>query len=327
MTLYIDIENIRSFIANRTHELYADCIKTMQKQLDVQFNFNKEVLTADEGLLAWFKIFTEGAGKTNTFSFSEEKFPIRPLKSNTHTTLNPKQLSSIFLLEDEKIHNCINAGALLIGRPGEEFLIFNQIFFNQGDYKFDKKIKIGGTAFSKWTDLDKYSLPLSDIVIIDPYILVDNSMIDTNLITYLKTLVLRAKCKINVVLYVNSNKVAISYADLSSKIRQAIKSVTGISPDFTLVKYFDQRNVPSVAEHDRTIYTNYFRVYSGDSFNYFLSTGKKNTKGREIHYISFGERENYQLAVDLISDVQKSIDSLPSTAIEGDKKSNLLNFK
>ena len=70
----------------------------------------------------------------------------------------------------------------------------------------------------------------------------------------------------------------------------------------------------------------YFRVYSGDSFNYFKSDGSNLTKGREIHYNGFADKENHKLALELISDIQKHIDKLPAEAVEGDKKSNFLNF-
>jgi hypothetical protein len=64
------------------------------------------------------------------------------------------------------------------------------------------------------------------------------------------------------------------------KIRQAVESVTGIKLNFTLKNVRNQIGIPSYAENDRTIYTNYIRVYSGDTFNYFKANGSKHTKGR-----------------------------------------------
>lgn len=325
MKLYIDKENLQSFISNSKDPLYADCTKTMQRQLDITFNFSKDELKSDEFLLKWFSVLTEGVNDTKKV-FNEAKFPDRPLKSNSYNGFDLTQLSAIYLINDEKISVLKDKGAILIGDIGEEIEVFKQLFLHHNDYKFDKKIKIGSSEFSSWNDLSLYSFVTSDIIIIDSFILSDNSLIDSNLISYLKTLCSKARCKVNIVIYTNTKEANVSYAVLSQSIRDAIESITGIKPNITLIKYRDQKNVESVAEHDRTIFTNYLRVYSGDTFNYFKSDGSKITKGREIHYNGFADKENHKLALELIADIQNNIDSLPSDVVEGDKKSNFLNF-
>jgi len=327
MDLYIDKENIYSFIKNKGHSLYGDCLKTMQKQLDVYFNFSKETLMSDGFLMAWFSYFTAGVGRSNKHVFNEVVFPERPVKSNTYINFSKEQLSSLYLIDDKRIEVLKDKGAILIGAPGDEFNVFNQVFFLQGDYKFEKKLKIGSADFNKWPDLENYTSSVSDILFIDSFILSDTGSIDVNLIPLLKVLASKSKCKLNVVLYVNHDRVNIAYADIRTKVRQAIESVTGIRPNFTLIKVRDQRGVESYAEHDRTIFTNYIRVYSGDTFNYFKADGSKCTKGREIHFSSYGDNENHQLALGLISDIQHNIDNLPAEVAEGDKKSNFINFK
>lgn len=327
MDLYIDKENIHSFIKNRAHSLYPDCLKTMQKQLNVYFNFNKAELLENEGLLAWFKFFTSGLGKNNKQIFNEDVFPLRPLKSNSYITFTKEQLSAIYLIDDERLQVLKDKGAVLIGAPGEEFEVFNQVFLYLDDYKFEKKFKIGSAEFNKWKDLENYSSAVSDILFIDAYILSEPGAIDDNFIPFLKTLVSKSRCKLNLVVYVNNDLVNISYDDISLKVRQAVELVTGIKPNFTLIKVRDQRGVNSYAEHDRTIFTNYIRVYSGDTFNYFKADGSKRTKGREIHYSSFGDNENHNLALELINDIQNNLNELPAEVADGDKKSNFLIFK
>jgi hypothetical protein len=327
MRLYIDIANIDSIISNRNHGLYNDLLKTMQKQLNISFNFSKDELIKNDVLMAWFKYFTAGMGENNKLTFSETLFPDRPLKSNTYIGFDKEQLSSIYLINDDRIQILKEKGAVLVGGPGEEFEVFNQIFFFHSDYKFEKKFKIGSAEFTQWNDLQNYSSAVSDILFIDAFILSDPSCIDVNFIPFLKILVNKSKCKLNIVLYVKHDLVNITYADLSIKVRQAVESVTGIKPNFTLIKVRDQRGVPSYAEHDRTIFTNYIRVYSGDTFNYFKADGSKLTKGREIHYSSFGDIENHKLALSLVDDIQNNLNELPADVAEGDKKSNFLNFK
>lgn len=327
MNLYIDKENINSIINNRSHALYNDCLKTMQKHLNVYFNFNKVELSKDANLMAWFKYFTSGLGTSNKQIFNQDIFPERPLKSNVYNVFDKEQLSSIYLINDDRIEILKEKGAVLIGGPGEEFEIFNQVFFFQGDYKFEKKFKIGSDEFKEWKDLENYSSAVSDVLFIDAFILSDPIAINVNFIPLLKTLVSKSKCKVNLVLYVNHDNICVPYTDISTKIRQAVESVTGIKPNFTLIKVRDQRGVQSFAEHDRTIFTNYVRVYSGDTFNYFKPDGTKQTKGREVHFSSFGDSENHKLALELIDDIQKNLNELPADVVEGDKKSNFLNFK
>jgi hypothetical protein len=327
MDLYLDIENIKSLINNTEHSLYHDTIKAIKKQFNIWFNFTKEEILQDDTLMAWFNLFTYGLGAENTVEFKEEKFPPRPLKSNCHIGFSPIQLSSIYLINDDKIELVKEKGVILIGSPGDEFKVFDQVFLLNQDYKFEKKLKIGANDFKHWNDLKPFTTCVSDIVFADPYILSDKNEIDVNLIPFLKVLVGKSRSKINLVLYVTHDPQHCSYSDISSKIRSAIEGITGVKPNFTLIKVRDQRGIASKAEHDRTVFTNYLRIYSGDTFNYFKSDGTKQTKGREIHFSSFGDNENHKISLEFVNDIQKKLDELPADAAEGDKKSNFLIFK
>jgi hypothetical protein len=326
MNLYIDKENVFSLIENSKHELYADCIKTMQKQMNVFFNFSKTELVSSEILIAWIKLFTSGVGASSIQRFNDEKFPERPLKTNTHNSFDKEQLSSVYLVNDERIELLAEKGALLIGRPGEEIDVFNQVFLFNNDYKFEKKLIIGDDNFKTWTTIEKFALSVSDILFVDSYILSDATLIEHNFIKLLKTLVSKSRCKVNIVVLVNTDKQAVAYDDLSKRVRQAVNEVTGVNPNFTLISVRHQRGVTSHAEHDRTIFTNYSRFYSGDTFNYFGPNGEKITKGRELHISSFGDFENHSVSLKLVEDLQLKINALPDSAIEGDKKSNFLSF-
>lgn len=329
MNLYIDIENLESLIKGNKHTLYNDCIKAIQKQLSVFFNFSKKELKSNELLLSWFQLMTEGAGEKNSFNYLDEhKFPKRPLCKGCYLNFSDNQFSSIFLINDEHIDSVRNDGALLIGSPGEEFEIFNKLFLLQNDYTFFKEFKIGSSLFSRWEDVSKYSLPVTDIIFVDPYILIDNSLIESNFIKYLTVLSSNSKCSINVIIYVNKNKVSIGFDKLQKKVVDAIKTVTNCTPSFTMIQYNDQREVASLAEHDRTIFTNYVRIKSGDTYNYFNSSGAVITKGREVTYISLCKNESYLHAKELIRDLQDNINKLKSNSnsIVGDKKSNYLKF-
>lgn len=89
------------------------------------------------------------------------------------------------------------------------------------------------------------------------------------------------------------------------------------------------RGQKSFSEHDRTIWTNYFRIYTGDSINHFNSKGEKITKGREIQLSSHLKNENSKVSNKLIEDIQANINALggkDSEQIKGDYISGILKF-
>ena len=322
MDLYIDKENVLSLIKNQDNKLYPDSLKTMQKQLNVNFNFSKETIASDEYLMAWFKFFTSGVGENNKQVFSEEKFPVRPLKSNTANTFNTKQLSSIYLLEDPDISKLINAGSILIGTIGDEFDIFNQIFLLQNDYLFERELRIGEAEFSCWDDLQKFTTPLTDIIIIDPFILkngeVNINTIDVNLIYWLGIISSKSNIKINIVIVLNPYEMNYDIADIRTKIITRIESVIGKKPQVTFIK--------TVKEHDRSIITNYVRI-TGNTFTYWNDAGNKITKGKEISVKSLAKIEFHNNSLKALADVQSIIDfALVNNGVEGDRICNFLNF-
>lgn len=326
MDLYIDKKNLTSLIKSRSEDIYEDCVKLMRKQFDINFNFPKEELKSDENLMLWFrKNFTQGVEESEiTFG---DPFPEKPLKSNSTSTFNSRQLSSVYLLEDESVSKLKNTGSVMIGEVGEEIETLHKLFFQQGDYLFDKTWKIGADSFNKWADLEPFSLPLTDIVIVDPYVLRSMDDCKINLIPYLKSLVKNTKTKIDVVIYTNRED-CLEYSEIAPLIKKGIKQVTGVKPHLTVITYTDRRGVPSRGEHDRTILMNYKRIKSGDTFNYFKADGSIKTKGREIQYLSLARRENFDLAQELLKDLQDHIDFFKknNTNIEGDGKSHFLNF-
>jgi hypothetical protein len=169
MDLYIDKANVLSFLESRAENMYEDCLKLMRKQLNVNFNFSKDELKKDESLMLWYrKNFTQGV--ENSEIRFESSFPIKPIQSTTSHTFDRHQLSSVYLLEDKNVRELKNTGRVIIGDVGEEIETLHKLFFLQGDYLFDKTWKIGAQSFQKWTDLEPFSLPLTDILIVDPYV-------------------------------------------------------------------------------------------------------------------------------------------------------------
>ncbi|WP_397445938.1 hypothetical protein [Polaribacter sp. R77954] len=324
MDIYIDKANLISFIKSKSHELFDDCNKLLKKQLNVYFNFPKNELKENQLLLQWITTLSQGIGDHNEIKF-DYKEPSRPLKSNSSIGFCATKLTSAYLLEDEETDKFKASGCVLVGNVGEEIEIFNKLFLNQNDYNFEKKWRINGDDFKTWKDLENYSFPLTDVLIIDPFILknkdTDTDTIDLNLVEYLKIICKDSFTKANIIVVTNPANSDYEYQEIKQKIINALTTVLGKRPKFTLIL--------TRREHDRCILTNYKRIYSGDTFNFWNAKRQKITKGREISYSSLAKRENHNLAIELIKDVQSTIDFLKENNPEyifGDKASNFLNF-
>lgn len=330
MNIYIDKKNLYSIICQNKHPLYADVIKTLRKQLSLFFNFSKNDINGDDMIMPFFQLMSDGAGESKKIVFLDENiFPDRPIKKDCIYDFSHTKLSAVYLIDDENVKEIIDVGGILVGTIGEEFDIFEKLFLQNLDYDFHKEIKIGSIEFNKWSDLSKFNLPLTDIIFIDRYILNDLSLIKNNLIGYLNVLCEHSRDIVNIVLYIDKAKVAINYDTLILEIKTEIIKTTTKSPHVTIVEYAEQRGQETLGEHDRTIFTNYLRIKSGDSYNYFLSNGNVTTRGREISYNSLAKKDSYNLAMALISDLQTNINFLIAnrTGIHGDLKSNYLKLK
>tara|TARA_B100000674_G_C37966238_1_gene974710 strand:- start:453 stop:1448 length:996 start_codon:yes stop_codon:yes gene_type:complete len=325
MNLYIDKGNLLSLIQSRSESMYDDCVNLLKKQLNIYFNFSKNDLKEEDILMTWFvKNFGDGVGQATSLNWDAD-FPPRPLKSNSANGFNSTQLSSVFLLEDVDFIKLQKSETVLLGGVGEEISTLNQLFFFQKDYLFEKKWRIGDNEFERWSDLKSFSLPLTEILIIDPYILknkdTDTDTVDINFIEFLGVLAERSNGKINIIVVTQPDNMDWDYKELKEKVTAKLIAKTGKKPNVTLIK--------TKREHDRTILTNYKRIYSGDTFNFWNKRGVKITKGREIMYASLGNIENHSMAIKLIEDVQGTISFLERNNpdyIEGDKKSKYLNF-
>ena len=85
----------------------------------------------------------------------------------------------------------------------------------------------------------------------------------------------------------------------------------------TLNRIIEERNINcnlqlvlaenEVKEHDRGIFTNYLRIKSGDSFNYFDSYGNVETKGTDITFASMTEPNERAAAKNVLYEVNKNI--------------------
>ena len=322
MKLYIDRLNLINIYKQNEHRLRDDAIKTMKRQLDVHYNFSKNEAYSDEILSVLLPEFTSGLDEGIVHEFEPDGYTPFDLKSNLHSTHPDKH--GLFLLESDKVKLCQEKKGMMVYGLGEEFTLFNTLFLHKNDYDFHRLLGIG-IELGQWADLTPYAQPFTDLILIDNFIYDDQSLVESNLLEMIRVLHHGKNVSTNIILFTQRSKFNGQPDDFRRRIREAIKSVTQKNPNVTVIFWADQRGVESFAEHDRTAFTNYLRIYTGDSFNYFSSTGKKITKGRDLQLASLAKREYLIFTKRLISDLNKYIQDYQHNVF-GDKISNFLTF-
>ena len=321
MDIFIDKANLLSFIGKQKDSLYADALRLLKRQMDMNFNFKKEEIFSDEALIFWFKGLTEGV-RTNTNW--DTALPTKPMGSKSYEEGGKGQHNAVFLVDGEGVEKFKESGAVIVGAPDEEMEIFHQLFLHKKDYDFLEKIRID--KMDSWSALAPYALPLTEIVIIDPYLLTEMSLFDSNALPLLKVLASKSKERVSVVIVTHpGRKHKLTKEDIHkiwTKVRNAVSSISKKKPDVTIILTDE--------EHDRNLVTNYLTIDSGDTFHYWNSNGKLITNGKYLSIHSRAKKENDKMAKDIIADVQgyiKKIEDKNINRIFGERKSPSFIFK
>lgn len=329
MDLYIDKENLTSFIHSRDREEFDDCIRMIKRQLHVVYNMERVSLKDDQELLTWITRIGEGRGKSEeTDTFLSQKFPERPIKSNTCNNWNRRNLSSVYLISDIDSQKLKNRGCVLVGDEGEEIEILSRLFCGI-DYDYHHLYDLQKNFYS-WEQLtnDNQMLPTTDIVINDRYLFRDQQyeVVEYNLKGLLSALANNVRKRINVVVYTfNSSLKKFGVEKAENIIKDTLENTTGMKPQITFVTSHDNKLIP----HDRFIITNYRLLRSGDSFNYFKTNGERITYGNTLDVDSLANHETYIYVESLLEKLQTTYDSVKrnnNDMIYGREESNFIKM-
>lgn len=327
MDVYIDKTNLKSYVMSSANPVFADCNRMLSNKFDLKFNFSKEEIAEDSNILQW--ITTMNDGFKGSISWDVDH-PQRPIKSNSHTSFTREQLSSVYLVDDERIDQLKEYGILLYGGVGKEIEVLSSLIMEGSDYSFVKQLPI--KHLTHWNNVRKYTSPCSDIILVDQYIFSFQELYEVNVCGLIDEVCSHAKnAKINIVILTlpscRDKKTGTTFTPNWMTIRNKIKSIVekniGTSPNVTFILS------SNLGEHDRTIFTNYKTIESGDTFNYFDSKWKVISSGRHIEIFSLAEREFYANSMQFVTDMQKILENTQKVNVDnviGDKKSNYLKF-
>ena len=327
MLAYFDIENLSSFVkasANQK-ELFLDCCRMLRSHFDLKFNFAKKKMLEYPELMPWITSMTQGAKGTVDF-LNDRVYPPRPLKTNTYKEFDKEHLSAVYLINDERIGTIMNNGAIMYASTGSEICVLSSLI-KDGDYSFEKEFQV--RQLKGWDFLDNYVTPTTDIIVVDQYICSDTNLYEFNIYALIGKLCRKVhNSPVNIIIFTlpsNYNRITRydftpDWSAIRAKIKANIKRITGVDPKVTFVL------CRSMNEHDRTVFTNYQYLSSGDTLNYFDSQGRVISNGRFLRIASVAKREHYDAAMSFIDDMQSIIDRNPNGVLF-DKSSNYLHFK
>lgn len=318
MFIYFDKANLISFIKSFRDKRYILCKDLLQYERNkIVINSSKKDLEQCPVISEWIKTMTED--RESEISFSGTIFPARPIKGNTYNAFNPSNYSSAYLIDDSGSDKISKKGCLLFEGVGKELDTLCQLFY--GRYQFTKNIDV--RELKNWSFLKEYSMPLTDIIIVDQFCLSSPEITEYNIVQLLKGLSFNVKnTVINIVIF--TAKESFHSTDAKEQIKRELKRSIGCAPNVTIVL----ASKSNLKEHDRNVITNYQTLDSGDSFNYFNSKYERITKGRNLHIKSKANSDIEKSANSLIQDMQTLINSLDNEDLFiGDKKSNYLIFK
>jgi hypothetical protein len=201
---------------------------------------------------------------------------------------------------------------------------WNSLNYSRIPKSLDVRKSAEELVFKSWNNLNKYLQKSNSIILFDRYILSDNSLIPSNLFKIIDE-------------FEEINNDAYSFVIITqSDKRNPNNNKRGYSQvdDYIKEKKYKCKLACVFAshfgggfEHDRTIITNYFRVDSGDSFNYFLSKGDIITK-TSISFSSHTECSVFQNSNNRIKDFKVMIEDTKKrfpNNIFGDIKNRILD--
>lgn len=271
MKIYFDKDNLISLIGNKSSENISYCEQILKRRCEIQFNFSKEDIEDNTNVKLWMTRMADGLKFDISWSVN---YPTRPLKANNIISDGKESLRSVYLLSGDDVAKLKSKGIVIVGDVGEEVDVLSSLWYDDMQY-----IKDIFDEINSWKDINKYTSPTSDILIIDNFLVHNEELIEYNLIELLKILCSHSKNqKISIVIVMEraSSRNNEFYSQLVNDIENKIGNVVSSTPYVSIVAAHPKQ----LEEHDRSIITNYKMFVSGDSFNYFDSCGKKITKGR-----------------------------------------------
>lgn len=263
--------------------------------LDVR-NYNQENIFHD----AFFKYLTTGRGDSKITidnpSPIHKEGVVLAKKPNTLYCLNGEDKINKEILEDK--NGFVVAFQHDYRRYWEQLSLMN----HNKTLSIRKDAYIKSCTLKSWDELENYLTKFTDVVIVDNFIFSHNDLIPSNFEKIWVQLNKATPIKFNLTIYTfEGDKTKLNGKVLKRKLDSIIEEH---KLDCNIELVISDR---IVKEHDRGIFTNYLRIKSGDSFNYFDSQGNVETKGTDITFAPMTDPNERAAAKNVLYRVNKNI--------------------
>lgn len=335
MKAYFDKTGLLAFFQCIDAPTYSYCLAVLKSKLDLSFTFTKEECKKDESLMDVLLQLSDGAGDDTSTEeeYSWGNYPLLLNKKNKYDnpTFPIEELMSLTFMESVPDAEVLRRKNLIQAYGKEIITKISSLFYKDKQYShniFNPK------EFKSWDDIKPYSLPATDIILVDTYISTNLNLASHNIIPLISSLSSKVNnTTLNIIIfsepykykknretehkcYLNGEK----YTQLENEIKQELKSLC-LKVNLTYIES------DSLREHDRTIFTNYCFYVSGPSFSNIVDPkGNVISSGRNFHVHSHLDEDHMAASLDLLNSLQKVIDKTNLKYIKGSKKSMFLTF-
>lgn len=338
MRLYIDRDNVESFVQSydSNTDLYDRCNTMLKRHFDIHVNCTDEELVSSEECMSWINSLLDGRETSHKFSNGlKSDMPIcRPIVSSTFPDNTEREFHSSVYLLNEDVDLLIEKGNYLVGGVGDELKTLSSLLIGDEDDQYSLSLEpIKKFFYGGWSVLNKSTLPSSDIIISDAFILSNKSLYEKNLYAFIETISTNiCASSLNIVIFclkeTEYDKKTIS-PDWQV-IRQEIKNKLSKNAIDTSVTFVAPENSKEFEEHDRTVFTNYIYYAPGACLNFYSSAGDFSSRGRHFEIKSLSKTSNMEAACVYLDDMQNLVDAISDGTkagyIDKDKCSRLSNY-
>lgn len=337
MNAYIDYNNFCSYLKAQGHQDWNDCNTMLMRNLNLFFTFDKLKLAQSKKEVkmradAWLTKATQGR-KNLKMVWNDGTVP-EPLPERFHETSDFDRLTSVYLLDREGAQALADKGLLLVGTVGKELETLKNLGIvtevgETPEFVPTRQFRI--RAMTDWSVVGANASPCTDIIIVDQYIFAQSDTeYDINSYALIEQLCKNAHDTVNIVLFTFNNyddagqRMQIPITTIIRNLKEKIRQSTGHEPNVTIAI------LPSQAQHDRTILTNYKLITSGDSFKYFRGGANVAlcSHGEWLYVNSHYDKKNLEGSQAFLTDMQAVVDTIKGgiATVYGDRKCNFLNF-
>ncbi len=188
-----------------------------------------------------------------------------------------------------------------------------------GNYREELFQPVSRAGFDSWSKLNSFKHPSNSIIICDPYLLSNRADMDTNICKLIEQLIeldRTSECKHFYIITTDGLKLKSN--DYWIKAYDRLADVTKQYPNIEVSVF---RYPGNLADHSRGIFTAYWYIQSGNSFNYFTDKNvvRDNIKDNISFNMTFLKR-NRRVIEERLKDIElyisKSIDDTKAIGMQ-----------